>query len=116
MNNKFHITGRGVSLSEPLRIYLERKVSKINKLFNHSFSVYCEIVHKKTRIGVNNVFAVEISISLPRAYIKVEKEGYDVYEVIDEIEPVLQRQIKKYRAKRIHKNRKQKFSQIALQF
>jgi ribosomal subunit interface protein len=108
--NQINITGRGIKLTEPLKNYINKKISKLNKLFNKSISVYCEIKETKTRIGVNRLFTVEVSISLPRAYIKVQKEGYDVYQLIDEIEPVLQRRVKKYWDKLREKNNKQKLA------
>ena len=113
--HNLQITGRGIKLTEPLKAYIDRKVNKVTKLLNTNISIHCEITEQNTRVGVPRLFDIEISLSLPKAYIKVGKSGSNVYQVIDEIETVLKRQVKKHKDKK-QKRRKIKFSETMLQF
>lgn len=110
------ITSRGVDLSDSVKEYIYRKIGKVNKIFNRNIEIHCEIIQKKSKIGVGKGIEIEISISLPKAYIKVEKNGDTIEQVIDEIEPLLKRQLKKYKDKISRKNKKLKLTDVMLAY
>ncbi len=110
------ITSRGVDLSDTVRDYIYRKISKVQRVFDRHIEVHCEIIQRKSKIGVGKGIEIEISIALPKAYIKVEKNGDTIEQVIDEIEPLLKRQLKKYKAKISRKNKKVKLTDVMLAY
>lgn len=112
--HKLLITARGVNLKDSVKDYIDKKIEKVSRLLNTNVEIHCEIIDSKTKIGLHKYFHVGVSLALPKAYIKVSKEGTSIQSVIDEIEPVLKRQISKHKEKSIKKNRKYKFSQAML--
>lgn len=107
------ITARGLELSEPMKQYVSKKVRKLYRL-GQDLQVYCEITNNRARFGVSNYIEMEISVSIPNAYIKVHRDGSSIFGLVDEIEPILRRQLKKHKEKH-QKRHKIKWSEALLQ-
>lgn len=110
--HELKITARGVEINDHVREYLDSKIKKVSRLLKTNVEINCEIINIKTKIGLHKSFHVEVSMYLPKTYIKVTKEGQDILEVIDKIEPVLKRQISKIKGKSGKKKFHDKLSMI----
>lgn len=113
--HKLQITARGLELNKPIKEYVDKKVSKISRMLKRNVNIHCEIINAKKNIEFNDSFIVELSFKLPKAYIKVEREGENFYEVVDEIEEVVKRQVRKYKGK-FDDRKKIKLSEAMMNF
>ena len=108
------LTARGFKPSEAIKSYTEKKIEKVSKLLRRNITIKCEIIKHDAIIGLPNAYEVGVSFYLPKAYIKVEKVGSNAFQAIDEIEPVLQRLVKRYKEKRQKRSKKLDWKKIAL--
>jgi ribosomal subunit interface protein len=108
------LVARGLHLKDSSKEYVIKKLNKINRLLNKNITVKCEIINKKSKIGVSDYFQIEVSLALPKAYIKIEERGEDILALVDKIEPILKKQIQKYKGKNYSYRHKRKFSEAML--
>lgn len=111
---KLQITSRGIKTSAAVREYIEKKMGKVSKVFNRHVYIHFEILKVQKKIGLVKSFEVEVTVHLPKAYLRVERSGENVYELIDEVEPVVKRLVNKYKQKMQRKNKKIKLAEAAL--
>jgi len=103
MNIKF--TGRNVKITSPIKKKIEEMLSKHTSLIDPASTVDVELRQNSAHIGVEKDFALEITIFMPKVLVRVEEDGSDLYTIVDKIDPILRR-----RLKRFHEN-KEKFEQ-----
>lgn len=103
---EYIVKARNFELNEKIRDYSEKKIkSKIEKLLDRTTKTEVKFVlEKNPRITENN--RVEVTAFASGAVIRVTDTGTDVFAAIDKVSSKLERQIKKYREKRIRKGRK----------
>lgn len=103
---EYIVKARNFELNEKIRDYSEKKIkSKIEKLLERTTKTEVKFVlEKNPRITENN--RVEVTAFASGAVIRVTDTGTDVFAAIDKVSSKLERQIKKYREKRIRKGRK----------
>lgn len=94
---KTTITGRGVQINDSIREAVDSLLSK-NESFlqDPSVKVNVELVQKSNNSGLKNGLAVEITITMPNALVRVEEIGEDFYVIIDTIDPILRRRLVRY--------------------
>jgi len=93
---KLKLTGRNLELTDPIKKYLTTKINKHEKLLQEALLIEVEIINNSAQTGVDNNFKLEINVNLPKAFIKVEDSGSDVYALVDKLERVLFRRLKRY--------------------
>ncbi|MFH1547321.1 MAG: ribosome-associated translation inhibitor RaiA [bacterium] len=92
------VSGRGMKITPAIKKYIDEKIGKYWDIY---ISVVTRIevvcVQNKSARGVNQDFKVDITVYLPRVTARVEKEGADIYGLIDLATNVLIRKVKKYK-------------------
>jgi putative sigma-54 modulation protein len=89
-------TARGLELTDSIKNYIIEKINKHEALLKESILIQVEVTYKHSHQGVDNDFKVEINVNMPQAFIKVEDKGADVYSIVDKLEALLKRRLKRY--------------------
>lgn len=90
------ITGRGVKITDGIRDKIQSLISKHENLLDKATKIEVELKESISHSGVDQDLAVEITVSMPKVYIRVEKQGANFYAIVDEIDPVLKRRLVRY--------------------
>jgi len=90
--------GKHIEVTEALRNYAEKKLSKIERHFDHILEVIVTLSVEKNRQ------IVEVTLQTNRALIRAEEETNDMYTSIDKVADKLERQIQKYKEKYFQKS------------
>ncbi|MCD4756595.1 ribosome-associated translation inhibitor RaiA [bacterium] len=94
------ITFIGMEPTEPLKEYCREKISKYKDLWKRATSIEVFLKENINRKGVKNNFRVDINVFLPKAKVRVEHIGEDMYKNIDKATDVLARRLKRYQDKK----------------
>lgn len=89
-------TGRGVEVTESMQNYIEDKLSKlphIELVTQINVEVGKTVFHK----GSEKDFYVRLLLTLPRAIVRMKKEGADVYVLVDDMVPSLHSKMVHYK-------------------
>ncbi len=94
---KIIFKGKHIEVTDAMRNYIEKRLSKIERHFDHILEVIVTLsVEKSGQI-------VEATLQTNRALIRAEEETDDMYTSIDKVADKLERQIKKYKEKYFQK-------------
>ncbi|WP_295729577.1 ribosome hibernation-promoting factor, HPF/YfiA family [uncultured Limosilactobacillus sp.] len=99
---KFNIRGENVDLTDAIRDYVEKRISKINKFLEDNVEA---TAHVNLKVYKNKTFKVEVTIPLPYLTLRAEETSNDMYASIDLVTDKLERQIRKYKTKVNRKSR-----------
>jgi len=88
---KFTITGRGIEVSEAIRKQIEKKLGKLDKFFEPDTEAHITLSVQKSRQ------IVEATIRHRNVIFRAEEASNDLYDCIDIIEEVIERQIGKHK-------------------
>lgn len=102
---RFNIRGENIEVTQALREYTEKKVSKIERYFSDELTDVDAHVNLKTYS--NNTAKVEVTVPLPNVVLRAEETSPDMYGSIDLVADKLERQIRKYKTKVNRKLRRQ---------
>ena len=94
---KFIIVGRNIEVTPGLRAAVEEKIGKLDKYFNPDTEVHVTLSVEKERQKI------EVTIPVKCKIIRSEQSSSDMYVSIDLVEEVIERQLKKYKAKIVDK-------------
>ncbi len=94
---KIIFKGRHIEVTEALRNYTKKRLSKIDRHFENILEVIVTFSIEKSRQ------IVEVTLQAKRALIRAEEESDDMYTSIDKVVDKLNRQIQKYREKYLQK-------------
>ena len=94
---KIIFKGKHIEVTDAMRNYIEKKLSKIERHFDHILEVIVTLSIEKNRQ------IVEATLQARRALIRAEEETDDMYTSIDKVADKLERQIKKYKEKYFQK-------------
>ena len=94
---KFNITGRNVNIGDRTREHIEKKIGKLSKFFVEDTTAHVTVSSRK------DDYIVEVSIPIKNTIIRAEESSSDLFVTIDLVEEILERQIKRHRAKLIDK-------------
>jgi len=89
-------TGRGVEVTDSIKQFVEDKLLKvphIELVTQINVEVGKTVFHK----GTDKDFYVRILITLPKAVVRIKKEGADVYALMDEMTPALHKKMVHYK-------------------
>lgn len=94
---RYKITGRNIEITEGLRTAVEEKIGKLERYFTQDAEAIVTMSVTKERQKI------EVTIPVKGHIIRAEQESDDMYVSIDLVEEIIERQIKKYKAKLIDK-------------
>ena len=107
---KFNIIGRNVNIGDRTREHIEKKIGKLSKFFAEDTVAHVTVSNRK------DDYIVEVSIPIKNNLIRAEETSTDLFVTIDLVEEILERQIKRHRAKLIDKNQnKASFSSLFIE-
>ncbi|GGA67236.1 ribosome hibernation-promoting factor, HPF/YfiA family [Ornithinibacillus halotolerans] len=98
---KFNIRGENLKVTEAIRDYVEKKISKLEKYFENPLT---SDVHVNLSV-YNDKQRIEVTIPMTSLLLRAEVEHADLYAAIDLVVDKLERQIRKYKTKVNRKSR-----------
>lgn len=113
---KILIRTKNLELTEPLKSFIEEKIGSLKKFVDvlkkeedrkTLAEVFVEVEKETKHHNKGEVFRSEATILLPGKKIMAQSVGDDLFLTIVEIKDKLQQEIKKYKVKKIDKNRRQ---------
>ena len=103
---QFNIRGENVDLTDAIRDYVVKRISKLEKYFEDNVEA---TAHVNLKVYTNKQFKVEVTIPLPYLTLRAEETSNDMYASIDLVTDKLERQIRKYKTKVNRKAREKGF-------
>jgi len=94
---KITLKGKHIEVTDAIRNYIEKRLNKIDRHFDHILEVIVTLSVEKNRQ------IVEATLQASRALIRAEEETDDMYTSIDKVVDKLERQIQKYKEKYFQK-------------
>ena len=94
---KITFKGKHIEVTDAIRNYIEKRLNKIDRHFDHILEVIVTLSVEKNRQ------IVEATLQASRALIRAEEETDDMYTSIDKVADKLERQIQKYKEKYFQK-------------
>jgi len=94
---KIIFKGKHIEVTDAIRNYTEKKLSKIERYFDHILEVIVTLSVEKNRQ------IIEVTLQTNKALIRAEEETDNMYTSIDKVADKLERQIKKYKEKYFQK-------------
>ena len=86
-----------MEITGAIRDYIHEKITKHDKLLDKATSIRVECTQHVAARGVSKDFRVELLVGVPKKVIRVEKDGSDIYALVDEAVDVLVREAKEYK-------------------
>ena len=99
---KFNIRGDNVEVTDAIRDYVVKRISKLQKFFEDSVEA---TAHVNLKVYPNRTYKVEVTIPLPYLTLRAEETSNDMYGSVDLVTDKLERQIRKYKTKVNRKSR-----------
>jgi len=106
---KFNIRGENVEVTESIRDYVIKRISKLEKFFEDNVEANA---HVNLKVYPNKTFKVEVTIPLPYLMLRAEETSSDMYGSIDLVTDKLERQIRKYKTKVNRKSREKGYKNM----
>lgn len=106
---KFNIRGENVEVTESIRDYVIKRISKLEKFFEDNVKANA---HVNLKVYPNKTFKVEVTIPLPYLTLRAEETSSDMYGSIDLVTDKLERQIRKYKTKVNRKSREKGYKNM----
>lgn len=106
---KFNIRGENVEVTESIRDYVIKRISKLEKFFEDNVEANA---HVNLKVYPNKTFKVEVTIPLPYLTLRAEETSSDMYGSIDLVTDKLERQIHKYKTKVNRKSREKGYKNM----
>jgi putative sigma-54 modulation protein len=93
------VSGKHIEITDAIRRHAEDKIGKLQRYFDiiHSVEVTASLVR--------NWHVVEITVHADGVLLRGEEKSADMYTSIDQVVDKLERQLKKYKGKLIHRQR-----------
>lgn len=88
--------GKNIKISDKVQGYVQEKLSKHEKLLEKNTGITVLIKENKSNSGDTRNYKMEISANMPHAFIRVEGRGSEISSIIDELEVLLKRRLKRY--------------------
>lgn len=99
---EIQITFVGMEPTEALKKYTLEKILKKENLLEEATKVEVFLKEQVNAKGIQNDFRVDIDVSLPKAPVRVEESGPEMYANIDKATDVLFRRLKRYSDQKAH--------------
>lgn len=101
---RYHIRGENIEVTEAIREYIEKKVSKLERYFD---PVPEANVNVNLKVYTDKTAKVEVTIPLPHLVLRAEETSQDLYASVDLVVDKLERQLRKFKTKLVRKSREQ---------
>ena len=92
----------GMEPTESLKKYLLDKLFKKENLLEETTGIEAYLKQQKNSKGINDDFRINIDIHLPKADVRVEQIGSDMYANIDKATDIIFRRLKRYHDQKAH--------------
>ena len=104
---KINIKSTKIELTDAIKDYVQEKMDMLEKNLGSIKVLNCDVEVGMTSNHHNKgeIFRTEVNLSLPGEMIRVEKTEEDLYRSIDNVKDHLTMSIKKYKDKKIERNR-----------
>lgn len=106
------VHGKKVKVTDDLKEYVEKKLSKLDKYFENSDEYQAEVVIRT----VSPEHKVEVTIPIKRIILRAEESNKDPYAAIDLVSDKLERQIRKNKTRMNKKGNKDKVAGLVTNF
>jgi putative sigma-54 modulation protein len=93
---EINYNGRNYKINDDIKKYLQEKLSKHAELLQRATSINAIMTQNNTSEGQLRNYKVEVQISMPNAFIKIEEKGKGLHSIIDNIEVIIKRRLKRY--------------------
>ncbi|KGQ21985.1 ribosome hibernation-promoting factor, HPF/YfiA family [Thermus filiformis] len=97
--NIYKLIGRNLEITEALRNYVEKKMSRLDRYFDGEMEAKV-VLSLAGSPHVEKKAKAEAQVNLPGGMVRVEEEDKDLYEAIDRMVDRLETQIKRYKERR----------------
>lgn len=98
---EYNIRGENIEVTQALKDYVEKKLSRVEKYFNTDPTSPASVVMTVFR----DEHRVEVTIPFPGVLLRAEEKSPDMYASIDLVVEKLERQIRKYKTRVNRKSR-----------
>lgn len=105
----FNIRGENIEVTDAIRDYVEKRISKLEKYFDNNVEA---IAHINLKVYQNKTAKVEVTIPLPYLTLRAEETSPDLYASVDLVTDKLERQIRKYKTKVNRKSREKGYKNL----
>src|SRR5690606_32166718 len=92
---RFTIRGENVSVTDALRQYIEKKISKLERYFDSPTN---SEVYVNLKV-YNDEQSIEVTIPMKNLLLRAEERHVDMYAAIDLVSEKLERQVRKYKTR-----------------
>ena len=99
---KFNVRGENIEVTEAIRSYVEKRLSKLEKYFSYAGD---SVAHVNLKVYSEKKYKVEVTIPLPYLVLRAEETSPDMYGSIDLVTDKLERQLRKHKTKLNRKSR-----------
>lgn len=106
---KFNIRGENVEVTEAIRDYVVKRISKLEKFLEPNVEA---AAHVNLKVYNDRSYKVEVTIPLPYLTLRAEETSNDMYGSVDLVTDKLERQIRKYKTRVNRKSREKGFKNL----
>ncbi len=85
--------GKNMDVTQALKSVTEEKLSRLDKYFDEDIEGHVTYSTERDR------HTIEVTINLPDTIIRAEEETYDMYESLDKVVDILEKQIRRHKGK-----------------
>ncbi|GEL14640.1 ribosome hibernation-promoting factor, HPF/YfiA family [Pediococcus cellicola] len=107
----FNVRGENIEVTEAIRNYVEKRISKLEKYFDTSVNAKA---HVNLKVHPDKTAKVEVTIPLPYLVLRAEETSPDLYASVDLVTDKLERQIRKYKTKINRKSREKGYKGVEI--
>jgi putative sigma-54 modulation protein len=97
------VRGHNLQVTDALRDFIERKLSKLDRYFDHSAEIEAQV----SLNVLKDMHKVEVTIPFPGLLVRAEELSEDMYASVDLVMEKLERQIRKYKTKVNRRSRRE---------
>jgi len=100
--DQIQISFIGMEPTESLKKYLLEKLFKKENLLEETTGIEVYLKQQKNFKGIKDDFRIDIDVHLPKADVRVEEIGSDMYANIDKATDIIFRRLKRYHDQKAH--------------
>ncbi|NYV27208.1 ribosome hibernation-promoting factor, HPF/YfiA family [Streptobacillus felis] len=95
---KIIISGKQLEMTEPIKEYVESKISKITKYLENINETHVTLTVEPTK-SEGKIYKAIATVYAPNKTLRQEESDPDLYAAIDNLSSGLERQVRKYKEK-----------------
>jgi len=98
---KFNIYAKEITVTESMREHLEKKLSKVNKIFDENRFISMDVRILKER----GQYKLELTAHLSGIVVRVEEKGTDFYLAVDKLADIFEKRLKRFKERKSIKHK-----------